>query len=198
MAPSVGRPPSIRYAATGAWVTPSVQVRQAYLGRTVTITRSCAGIDEDQRTVRGTVRPRRVQPLGAVVTPKACFQPDADLVHLPAATGAFQAVGLNHLLDARQVFRQVAAIAFGRPFVLGLIGGRRCLVLLFLCLGDGNGEILEGPLPVVLVELLGLLAMHHMVQLRHQMLKAFVDLFKRGHMRGCRLQSLECRAVIGR
>jgi len=72
------------------------------------------------------------------------------------------------------------------------------LALLFLGLGDGNGEVLERQLPLIFAQLLGLLAMHHVVQLRHQMLKAFVDLFKRSHTRGCRLQSLECRAVIGR
>ena len=122
----------------------------------------------------------------------------ADLVHLPAATGAFQAGGLDDLLDARQVLGQIAAIAPGHPFALGLIGVGRLLALLFLGLGDGNGEVLERQLPLILAQLLGLLAMHHVVQLRHQMLKAFVDLFKRSHTRGCRLQSLECRAVIGR
>ena len=122
----------------------------------------------------------------------------ADLVHLPAATGAFQAVGLDDLLDARQVLGQVAAVAPGHRFALGLIGVRRCLALLFLGLGDGNGEIFEGQLPVVLVELFGLLAMHHMVQLRHEMLKAFVDLLKCCHTCSCRLQSLEGRAVIRR
>lgn len=33
----------IRWPGAGAWVTPSVQVRQAYFGRTVTITRNWAG-----------------------------------------------------------------------------------------------------------------------------------------------------------
>jgi len=33
MVASVGRPPSISRAGAGAWVTPSSQVRQAYLGR---------------------------------------------------------------------------------------------------------------------------------------------------------------------
>ena len=103
MAPSVGRPPSIRVGGAGACVTPSVQVRQAYLGRTVTSTRSCAGTR------------RHVQPLGAVLT---------DLVHLrrsrighsdngEAAARANKAVGLDHLLDPRQVLWQVAAIALG-------------------------------------------------------------------------------------
>jgi hypothetical protein len=35
--------PMIRWLGAGAWVTPSVQVRQAYFGRTVTITRNWAG-----------------------------------------------------------------------------------------------------------------------------------------------------------
>jgi len=33
----------IRCDGAGAWITPSVQVRQAYFGRTVTMTRNCAG-----------------------------------------------------------------------------------------------------------------------------------------------------------
>ena len=41
---SVGRPPSISRAGAGAWTTPSWQVRQAYFGRRVTITRYCAGM----------------------------------------------------------------------------------------------------------------------------------------------------------
>jgi len=123
----------------------------------------------------------------------------ADLVHLPAATGAFQAGGLDDLLDARQVLGQIAAVAPGRGlFAARFVIGRGLRVLLFLDFGDRRFEILEGQLPFILAQLLGLLAMHHVVQLRHQMLKAFVDLFKRSHTRGCRLQSLECRAVIGR
>ena len=51
MVPSVGKPPSMRCAGARAWVTPSVQVRQAYLGRMVTITRNCAGITSS-RSVR--------------------------------------------------------------------------------------------------------------------------------------------------
>src|SRR6185295_9323700 len=48
---SVGRPPSISRGGAGAWTMPTVssapvrsQVRQAYFGRRVTITRYCAGI----------------------------------------------------------------------------------------------------------------------------------------------------------
>ena len=40
---SVGSAPSMRCAGAGIWVTPSVQARQAYLGRMVTMTRSWAG-----------------------------------------------------------------------------------------------------------------------------------------------------------
>ncbi len=39
----LGSAPSISQGRAGAWVTPSVHVRQAYFGRIVTMTRSCAG-----------------------------------------------------------------------------------------------------------------------------------------------------------
>ena len=51
MAASVGRPPSISHAGARAWVTPCSQDRQAYFGRIVTITRSCAGT-MSRRSVR--------------------------------------------------------------------------------------------------------------------------------------------------
>ena len=41
---SVGRPPGIIRAGADAWTTPSVQARQAYFGRRVTITRNCAAM----------------------------------------------------------------------------------------------------------------------------------------------------------
>ena len=53
---------------------------------------------------------------------------------------------------------------------LDLSGSGAAWRFLFLGLGDGNGEIFEGQLPVVLVELFGLLAMHYMVQVLHEML----------------------------
>ena len=36
----------IKWLGAGAWVTPSVQDRQAYFGRTVTMTRNCAALHE--------------------------------------------------------------------------------------------------------------------------------------------------------
>ena len=61
---SVGRPPGIRCAAAGAWVTPSVQPRQAYFGRMVTMTRSCAGT-MSRRSVRSSpIRCSGPQPQG--------------------------------------------------------------------------------------------------------------------------------------
>jgi hypothetical protein len=48
--------------------------------------------------------------------------------------------------------------------------------VLFLDLCHGGLEILEGQLPVVLAQLLGLLAMHHMVQLGDQVLETLDDL----------------------
>src|SRR6056297_1587588 len=161
MAPSVGRPPSMRCPGAGAWVTPSVQARHAYLGRTVTMTRSCAGT-MSSRWMRS--------------SPILCI--------IPQPHGHIRVSG-STTCPMRVRFS-------------GRLPRWRCPVLLFLGLGDGNGEILDGQLLVVLVELFGLLAMHHMVQLRHEMLKAFVDLLKRGHTCSCRLQSLECRAVIRR
>lgn len=41
---SVGKPAWINRSGAGAWTTPSVQDRQAYLDRRVTMTRTCAGI----------------------------------------------------------------------------------------------------------------------------------------------------------
>ena len=81
--PSVGRAPSIRRAGAGAWVTPSSQARQAYFGRTVTITRSLRGND--------------VEPLGAIF---------ADANHLAATARAECALGLDYFLDPRQVGRR--------------------------------------------------------------------------------------------
>jgi len=103
----------------------------------------------------------------------------ADPVHLPAAAGALQAVWLYDPFEPRQILGQVAAVApdRGRLAPLRRLRGRLGITLR-LDLTHGNFEILEGQLPVVLAELLGLLAMHHMVQLGHQVLEARVDLFE--------------------
>ena len=84
---SVGSPPSISRAGAGAWTTALSQARQPYLGRRVTITRNCAGID--------------VEPLGDVL---------ADPVQRAAAARAGRARGLDHHLVPRQVLGQRPAI----------------------------------------------------------------------------------------
>lgn len=106
---------------------------------------------------------------------------------------------------------QVAAIAFGHPFVLGRSFAGRLILLLLLGLADRNLEVLEGQLPIILTQLLRLLAMARMVQLGdplaesglsshhdRQMLKTFDDVFQFRSPRGRRLQGFERRAVIGR
>ena len=55
-------------------------------------------------------------------------------------------------------------------------------ILLLLDLGDGRLEIFEGKLPVVLVEPLGPLAVHDMVQLGDQVFEALDDLLKGGRL----------------
>jgi hypothetical protein len=83
-----------------------------YFGRTVTTTRSCAGIDEDQQTLRGSVCPRRVQTFRPVL-------PHSH--HLAAATGADDAFGFDDLFDPLQMLGQVSLVAFARsPFRRGL------------------------------------------------------------------------------
>ncbi|SNS76159.1 hypothetical protein SAMN04488078_10312 [Antarctobacter heliothermus] len=81
----------------------------------------------------------------------------ADPVHPPAATRAFEAVRFDDLLNARQVCGQVSTVALrGRDLAArGLIRGR-ALVVLLLDLGHSGLEVLEGKLPVILAELLGM------------------------------------------
>jgi len=124
------------------------------------------GADSDDHAQ---LRRHDVQPVGAVL---------ADLVHLPAAAWADEAVGFDDPLDPGQVLGQVAAVAPGHPFAFrrGIAG--RLILFLFLGLGDCNVEVLERQLPVVLVELLGLLAMHHMVQFGHQVFETLDDLLQ--------------------
>src|SRR6056297_1512131 len=124
------------------------------------------------------LRRHDVQPLGTVF---------ADLVHLPAAAGAHEHLGLDDLLDPRQVRGQVATVAPGQPFAFRRVIAGRLILFLFLGLGDSDLQVLESQLPLVLVELLGLLAMHDMVQFGHQVLEALVDFLEAGrlaHQRG--------------
>jgi len=71
-----------------------VQDLQAYFRRTVTMTRSCAGIDEDQQTVWETVCLRRVQPLCSIL---------ADLVLEAAAARAIEAVNRSEFAGDHQL-----------------------------------------------------------------------------------------------
>lgn len=124
---------------------------------------------DDDAQLRG----NDVEPFGAIL---------ADPVHGTAAAGAVQALGLDHHLDARQRGRQVADRAPRR-------GSGRCVVspgpargLLRLDLGEGDGQLLEGQLPLVFGELLRPFAMQGMVQLGDQMLLPAGDLLKRGDL----------------
>jgi hypothetical protein len=100
----------------------------------------------------------------------------ADLMHPPAAAGAFETVGLDHPFKAGQVLGQVTAMALG-----GRRRAPRCVVggslrrLLRLGLGDGRLELFEGQLPFICAQLLRSLAMNEVVELGHQMLKALDD-----------------------
>jgi hypothetical protein len=192
MAASVGSPPSIRCADAGACVTPSAHRRQAYFGRMVTMTRNCAGIDEDQQTLRGSVCPRRVQPLRAVFSAP---------VHLAAAAGTKQAVRLDHLFDAEQARRKMPAVAACGPAQRR--PGQSLRLLLRLNLGDSRFEILEGQLALVVVQLFGALAMHDLVQLGDEMLQPPVGFPQRiplaQHLQhSCTLAFGDCGKIDGR
>ena len=77
----------------------------------------------------------------------------ADLVHQPAAAWALQAVRLDHLFDTRQTLGQVATIAPGAFLALGLVVAGDLLGLLLFDLGEGNLNILESQLPVIVAQL---------------------------------------------
>lgn len=108
----------------------------------------------------------------------------ADPVHPPAATRAFQAVGLDDLFDPRQVRRQVSAVALrGRDLATRRFARGGPVIALRFDLGHRRFEILEGELSVILAELLGLLAMYDMVQLGDEVLKPLDDLLQIGGFR---------------
>lgn len=117
-------------------------------------------------------------------------------MHLPATTGAHQAVGFDYLLDAWQTGGQVAAVAPGHSLSLGLVVSGRLHLLLFTGLGDGSFKILEGQLAIIFAELLGLLAVDHLVQLGHQMLKTFDDVLQLRGPRSFCFQGLKSYAVF--
>lgn len=56
----------IRSKGAAAWVTPSVQVRQAYFGRPVTITRSWAGTMSSRSLRTSSILCRMPQPQGHI------------------------------------------------------------------------------------------------------------------------------------
>jgi hypothetical protein len=87
-------------------------------------------------------------------------------VHLAAAARAVQAVGLDDPLYPGQILGHVAVVSpnRGRRAARCVIGRYPAVAPLF-DLDHRDLEVFEGQLPLVRVELLGLLAMHHMVQL---------------------------------
>lgn len=112
----------------------------------------------------------------------------ADPVHLPAATRAFEAVRFDDLLDARQVRGQVPTVALRRSdLAAGGLIRRNAIIVLRFDLGDRRLQVLEGELPVVLAQLLGLLAMHDMVQFGDEVLEPLDDLLQVGGfcLQGC-------------
>ena len=105
----------------------------------------------------------------------------ADLVHNTATAGADQAVGLDDLLDARQCGRQVAngALWCGPGCPVAPFGGTG--FFLGLDLGQRDGQVLEGELPLVLGQLFRPFAMQGMVQFSDQVLLPTGDFRQRCH-----------------
>ena len=62
MAPRVGRPPSVNRAGVSARVTPCWQDRQAYFGRTATITRSPSNRKPGAKFMALSMRPPGSEP----------------------------------------------------------------------------------------------------------------------------------------
>ena len=102
-----------------------------------------------------------IQPFRAVL---------ADLVHDAAAAGTDQAVRFDDLFNTRQRSWQVADGALWRGFARPVVrlGGTGFLLRLDLCQGDG--QVFESQLPLILGQLFRPLAMQRMVQLGDQML----------------------------
>ena len=115
------------------------------------------------------LRRYNVQPLGAVL---------ADLRHLAAPARAQRALGLDHLIGARQVGGQMAEVAL-RGGALGARRGCRARRGVGLGLGERAFELLEGEQELVGVELFGLLPEHRPAQLAHQMFEAAVAIGER-------------------
>ena len=192
----------IRCEGAAAWVTPSVQVRQAYFGRTVTplahVNMRCRAADDAQ------LRRHDVQPLAAVF---------ADPVHDAAAARADQAGGFDDLFDAWKPRRQIADGALRRGFGRA-IARLSCPRFLFrLNLGQRDGQVFERQLPFILGQLFRPLAVQGMVQLsdplaesglssnhERQMLLPTGDFCQRRHrfhqrQNGCTLRGLDGRKV---
>lgn len=105
----------------------------------------------------------------------------ADLVHDTAAAGADQAVRLDDFLDTRQCGRQVAdgALRRGPGCTVAPFGGMG--FFLGLDLGQRDGQVLEGQLPLVLGQLFRPFAMQRMVQFSDQVLLPPGDFRQRSH-----------------
>jgi len=150
----------MRAAGAGAWVTPSVQARHAL------------GTDDGEHAQ---LRGHDVEAFRAVL---------ADPVHLSATTRALLAVRLDDLFDPRQARRKVSAVALrGRDLAARRFARGGPAIALRFDLGLCGLEILKGELPVVLAELLGLFAMHDMVQLGDEVLEPLDDLLQIGGFR---------------
>ena len=103
------------------------------------------------------LRRNDVEPLGAVL---------ADAHHLAATAPTVGVLGLDHLLDPRQMLGKMADVAL-RVRALRTRRRRWGRARRGLCLGLGECafERLEGELELVGVELLGLLSVHRAAQL---------------------------------
>ncbi len=131
---SVGKPPGTTCSGACACATAPEQRRQAYFGRRVTSTRSCAGIT--------------IEPFRDVL---------ADLRHLTAAAGAKDAVRLDDAFHPRQMGGQLATIAVAGRDVSGrfALDGGFGLFLRGIENALGDLHILERQIALVGTQLLG-------------------------------------------
>ena len=149
-------PPSTRWA--GAW-------RLAHAGA------SCrAGVAPSHRLDHAILGRRHVEASGAIL---------ADPDHLAAAAGTLEALGFDHLLNARQVRGKGAGGAAGPAARRCRAGAARTIVLALLDFGDGDLHVFEHQLHLIGIELLRAFAEACALVLLHEQFETVDDLFGR-------------------
>ena len=132
------------------------------------------------------LRRNDIEPLGAVF---------ADANHLAAAARALDALGFDHLRDARQVGRQPTDVAFGGR-TLRPRRPRRARRRLFLGLGERALQFLQGELELVGVKLFGLLPVDRPPQLVEKMFETAVLLGERDDLGAQRLDNASGASLL--